>query len=361
MKKLLSLTLSVVIALSILIVPMGTSAKAKPKKPVKTYVAKSDEYFNSYGRAYSQGGKLYFHESYGETYLLTKTSGNPVGSYYTRGDTVYYYKRGNIYSVDTRGKNRKRLYGKANSHKLLGGYGSAVIITIIDENGNQRVSKIKDGKTTTLFERRIPNDGNDDYAYEYYNPWDLTLFSGKIYFNNENKVYDLATNKVKSFKASQIVGTKNYLYYVNKVNNLRRIDKYGSNQLLAKNITKIYTANDARTIVYGKKNPTTGKEYLYRKTDIYYQTYRLCSVEDLGATLGVEEKDTVINKAYFIPGKAYLLINTKIVLSVGSRGGAPTVLCKAEGENEICSLIYHCRKIYYEKSFYDPVNDITDW
>ncbi|MGN0477767.1 MAG: hypothetical protein ACI4HM_10585 [Ruminococcus sp.] len=353
MKKLLSLTLSVVIALSILIIPMGTGATTNSKKAVKTYVAKSDEYFTSYGRAYSQGRKLYFHESYGETYLLTNHSGNAVSNFYVRGDTVYYCKLGNVFSVSTTGTNRKKLYGKFNA-KMLGGYGSSVIFIADDENNRSTVYKIKNGKTFTLFTRSDVKD-----VYESKETWDVTLFSGRIYFNEENKVYDLATNKVKSFKASQIVGTKNYLYYVNRVNNLRRIDKYGTNQLLSKNITKIYTANDARTIVYGKKNPATGKEYLYRKTAIYYQTYRLCSVETLGATLGVEEKDTVINKSYFIPGKVYLLINERIVLSVGSRGGTPNVLCKAEGEYERCNLFCRYGEVHYGIVYYDA-DDFND-
>ncbi|MGN0462950.1 MAG: hypothetical protein ACI4HZ_10980, partial [Ruminococcus sp.] len=74
MKKLLSLTLAVVIALSILIVPMGASAttKGKTKTTVNTYIPKTDEYFTDDGRVYSQGRKLYFTNNDGETYLLTK-------------------------------------------------------------------------------------------------------------------------------------------------------------------------------------------------------------------------------------------------------------------------------------------------
>ncbi|MGN0477768.1 MAG: hypothetical protein ACI4HM_10590, partial [Ruminococcus sp.] len=90
MKKLLSLTLSVVIALSILIVPMGASAKAKPKKTVKTYIATGVEYITAEGKAYSQGRKLYFTHNNGETYNLTNHWGNAVRSFYVRGDTVYY-------------------------------------------------------------------------------------------------------------------------------------------------------------------------------------------------------------------------------------------------------------------------------
>ncbi|MGN1132379.1 MAG: hypothetical protein ACI4RL_05695 [Ruminococcus sp.] len=350
MKKLLSLTLAVVIALSILIVPMGTGATTNSKKTVKTYIATGVEYITSKGKAYSQGRKLYFTHNNGETYNLTNHWGNAVRSFYVRGDTVYYCKLGNVFSVDTKGENRKKLYGKEDADKILGGYGSAVIIFISDTN-NQSFKKIKDGKITTLFERSIPD--NDERFYEYYNALDVTLFNGRIYFNNNNKVYDLATNETKSFKASQIVGTENYLYYVNKVNNLRRIDKKGNNKLVAKNVTKLYASNDGATVVYGKKDTTTGKEYLYRRTGIKDQTYRLCSVEDLGATLGVEESKTNINCAYIVPGKVYLLINKKIVLSVGSKGGTPNVLCKSEGEYERCTLGYSHSEVYYYNEEYD--------
>lgn len=353
MKKLLSLTLAIVIALSILIVPMGASAKEKPKKPVKTYIATGDEYITAEGKAYSQGRKLYFTHNNGETYNLTNHWGNAVRSFYVRGDTVYYCKLGNVFSVDTKGENRKKLYGKGDTEKILGGYGSAVIIIIDDIQGRQKVCKIKNRKTTTLFERPKPKDNLYDDYYSYDTPWDVTLFNGRIYFINENKVYDLATNKTESFKASQIFDTKNYLYYVNKVNNLRRIDKKGNNKLVAKNVTRLYAANDGATVVFGKKNTTTGKEYLYRRTGIKDQKYRLCSVEDLGATLGTTESNTTINCAYIVPGKVYLLINERIVLNVGSKGGTPNVLCKSEGEYERCTLGYGHGKVFYYNWEYD--------
>ncbi|MGN0461432.1 MAG: hypothetical protein ACI4HZ_03220, partial [Ruminococcus sp.] len=264
-----------------------------------------------------------------------------------RGNRVYYNKIGNIYSVTTKGENRKRLYGNFGA-RMLGGYGSSVIFIADYEDNRDTVYRTKDGKTTTLFKRNVPED-----SYESEGNWDLTLFNGKIYDNSENKVYDLATNKVKSFKASQIVGTKNYLYYVNKVNNLRRIDKKGNNKLVAKNVTKMYTANDGATVVFGKKNTTTGKEYLYRRTGIKDQTFRLCSVEDLGATLGVEESNTTINCAYIVPGKVYLLVNRRIVLELNSKGGALTVLCKSEGYYERCTLGYGHGKVYYYNWEYD--------
>lgn len=352
MKKLLSLTLAIVIALSILIVPMGTSAKTKPKKSVNTYIAKSDEYFTDDGRVYSQGRKFYFTNNDGETFLLTKKSGNAVDFFYVRGNRVYYNKLGNIYSVTTKGENRKRLYGNFGA-RMLGGYGSAVIIIIDDIQGHEKVCKIKNRKTTTLFERPKPKDNLYDDYYSYDTPWDVTLFNGKIYDNSDNKVYDLATNKTESFKASQIVDTKNYLYYVNKVNNLRRIDKKGNNKLVAKNVTRLYASNDGATVVFGKKDTTTGKEYLYRRTGIKDQKYRLCSVEDLGATLGATESNTTINCAYIVPGKVYLLVNRRIVLEVNSKGGALTVLCKSEGYYERCTLGYGYGEVYYYNWEYD--------
>ena len=359
MKKLLSLTLAIVIALSILIIPMGASAKAKPKKSVNTYIAKSDEYITDKGRAYFSKGKLFFTNKKGKTYLLSNKPVNSSSSFYVRGDTVYFYTLGVIFSVSTTGKNFKRMYGKDDAYKLLGGYGSAIIISIIDNYDHERVCKIKDGKTTILFERNIPEPGHYTYPYEYYCHWDVTLFNGKLYDNSENKVYDLATNKVKSFKASQIIGTKNYLYYVNKLNNLRRIDKKGNNKLVAKNVTKLHTANDGATVVFGKKNTTTGKEYLYRKTGISDQIYRLCSVETLGATLDSEAYLTTINSAYIVPGKVYLLIDMRIVLCVNSKGGTPEVMCKAEGEYELCSLEYSFGKIKYGTQIYD-IDDFYD-
>ena len=49
----------------------------------------------------------------------------------------------------------------------------------------------------------------------------------------------------------------------------------------------------------------------------------------------------------------------RIVLCVNSKGGTPEVMCKAEGEYELCSLDYSFGKIKYGTQIYD-IDDFYD-
>lgn len=60
-------------------------------------------------KSYSKGAKFYFTHNNGETYNLTNHWDNTVRSFYVIGDTVYYCKLENVFSVTTKGENRKFL------------------------------------------------------------------------------------------------------------------------------------------------------------------------------------------------------------------------------------------------------------
>jgi len=174
MKKLLSILLSVIMAISVMIIPTSVSAK-KAKTVPNTYVATYDDILN-----FSKGtittdfwGPFAYYKNSGNKYITLDKYDTPYGyegifGYYVRGDKVYYCIKKEIFNdylyqiktVDLNGKNKKVLYkvkeSKISNVLLLGGYGSGAIF--YEKTYNKKVNKFcytvklfRNNKLTTLF------------------------------------------------------------------------------------------------------------------------------------------------------------------------------------------------------------------
>lgn len=80
----------------------------------------------------------------------------------------------------------------------------------------------------------------------------INVFNGKIYY--QNKAYNLANGKKTTFTAKEIYVTKNYMYYINKNNNLKSLDKKDVRRIVTKNVYKYYNSNNGSSVIYSKLN-----------------------------------------------------------------------------------------------------------
>ncbi len=339
MKKLLSIALATIIALSVLIMPATSVSAKKTKKVPKTYIANLYDYYTKKGRVYKKPYKsnnyLYFTNKKGKTIRLSKRI--EIRHFYVRGDTVYFEKGDRLFTVDLKGKEKKTKVDNVST--LYGGYGSAVIYRAF-----ACIEKYKDGKVTTLYKMK------GEYIDE--NPKDSYLFNGKVYIWEDKKVCDIATGKVKDFNSSQIVCTKNYLYYINKKHNLRRIDKQGNNKLVAKDVEKIIGVNDGATVAFTKKN-SKGVQVLYRRTTLKRDKIRLCTYDDIQKVAIPDQSGyNRIDKGCFENGKLYLLVNGNGIITVNINGGAPKLICGITNDYSIYVLEYdrYGKVRYYERA-----------
>ena len=232
MKKLLSILLSVIMAMSVIIIPTSVSAK-KAKTVPNTYVPSDMDETGvigvnvpNKGIVYKETYKLVLKKTNGKLVTLDKynRTSNSVSTYYIRGNSVYYGYRdkakknykSQIRKVDLDGKNKTTLYSKiyanGDAFYLIGGYGSGVIFSEKIYNKKNKtytyiVKMIRNKKVTTLF--KVNSKKKVDFK----------IFSGKVFYNN--KSYDLAKGKSTSYVAKRIYITKNYMYYINKKTTLR--------------------------------------------------------------------------------------------------------------------------------------------
>ena len=165
---------------------------------------------------------------------------------------------------------------------------------------------------------------------------EINLFDGKIYYGNK-KVYNLETGKTKSFKVKKIMVSKNYLYYLNVNNKLKRVAKNtGKKDTIATNVKDIYGANNGQSVIFSKLNGEND-EVLYRRTDLD-KTYTLCTLSDIvkvmGETYTIDENNPYyIEGGAFASGKVCLSLIDKdhttgmpAMVKVNSRGGNPSML-----------------------------------
>lgn len=299
MKKIISIILTILTLFSL--TATSVSAKAVKKDP-KTYVSERTSairyscYEFSKGKiTYDQGNEdfkencnLVYTNLKGNRYTIERGG---VEEFYARIDKVYYSKsipidtvdeygayvgryKYQIISSDLTGKNKKVLFTAKHDEdfRLVGGYGSSVIF-----KSKNQVYKWYKGKTTKLFKTK----SNET----------VKIFNGKIY--DCKIVYNLKTNKSKKFVVKQMDVTKKYLYYINKNDNLKRLDKQGNRETVDSKgkIGKIYRANDGQTVVYSKG--TGDKETFYRRTGLKKAPVRLASITELVNNLTFEkEQDT---------------------------------------------------------------------
>ncbi len=321
MKKIISILLTILTLFSL--TATTASAKAVKKNP-KTYVSECVERYACY--EFSKGKITYDirNEDFMENYTLFYTDLNGkrytiepreiIGEFYARIDKVYYSKiisfdeddNGNpegdckyqIISSDLKGKNKKVLFTAKHDEdfRLIGGYGSSVIFKSKDQ-----LYKWHKGKTTKLFKTKT------EYVTRglFLDDGTIKIFDGKIY---DHKIaYDLKTNKSKKFVAKQMDVTKKYLYYINKNDNLKRLDRQGNRETVDSKgkISEIYYANDGQTVIYSKgRGEFAGvgdKETFYRRTGLKKAPVRLASITELVNNLTFEkEQDTSYKKVYDI-------------------------------------------------------------
>ena len=342
MKKLVSAVLTFAMLITMFVVPVtGSSAKTKKKAPT-TYIATNKSYEVKNGSVFSfDKGTLQYRTKQGKTTTLAKFS-DPYYTckYYVRSKVVYYsYNTQNTHclmQVGLNGKNKKKLYSNKNSDvSIIGGYGSSVIF-----QRDEKICKYEDGKVKTLTKS---TDGDLIFLYL------TTIFNGKIYYNN--KSYDLATGKIKTFKADYTYSTKNYLYFVNSKMDLKRLDKSGKTNTVATKITDLNYV-DGDTVCYSKKN-SNNKEAFYKRTGIKNKAIQLCTWNDIYSKIkdreGLKLNSTHAVNMEIAGGKVYLsplimggmeydektdtfsdLITRQALLTVPAKGGTPKMIyeCK---------------------------------
>ena len=366
MKKMLSIILSLVMAMYILVVPASVSAKQTKKKP-NTYVATWSEVLN-----FSKGtitadywGAFAYYKNSGKNYIILDDYNTPYGGegilgYYVRGDKVYYCIKKErdldytyeIKTVDLNGKNQKVFY-KTNTSKvstlfLLGGYGSGAIFSELKRNRKTGINlytvKIfRNNKLTTLFKV------NSKKAI------DFNVFNGKIYY--QNKAYNLDNGKKTTFTAKEIFVTNKYMYYINKNNNLKSLDKNGVRRIVTKNVYRYYYGNNGSSVIYSKLN--SNKEEVFYKRTINQKEYKLCSWKDIIKASKFTEKSKHSGQlftALFYNNKVYF--NTgATVLNVNLTGGTPKLILKAE-DDYMTDMYLFGKKIVYKE--FNPMDYIVD-
>ena len=352
MKKLLSILLSVIMAMSVMIIPTSVSAK-KAKIVPNTYVPSDMDETGvigvnvpNKGIVYKETYKLVLKKTNGKLVTLDKynRTSNSVSTYYIRGNSVYYGYRdkakknykSQIRKVDLDGKNKTTLYSKiyanGNAFYLIGGYGSGVIFSEKIYNKKNKtytyiVKMIRNKKVTTLF--KVNSKKKVDFK----------IFSGKVFYNN--KSYDLAKGKSTSYVAKRIYITKNYMYYINKNNNLKSLDKKDVRRIVTKNVYKYYNANHSNDVVYSKLNKNK-EEVFYHRAGTSKEN-KLCTWGDIYKTATNYKTSPKVLRYYkdalLHNGKFYLsftvlgsdpLYDTSYITEVNLKNGKPIIYEKEE-------------------------------
>ena len=352
MKKLLSILLSVIMAMSVIIIPTSVSAK-KAKTVPNTYVPSDMDETGvigvnvpNKGIVYKETYKLVLKKTNGKLVTLDKynRTSNSVSTYYIRGNSVYYGYRdkakknykSQIRKVDLDGKNKTTLYSKiyanGNAFYLIGGYDSGVIFSEKIYNKKNKtytyiVKMIRNKKVTTLF--KVNSKKKVDFK----------IFSGKVFYNN--KSYDLAKGKSTSYVAKRIYITKNYMYYINKNNNLKSLDKKDVRRIVTKNVYKYYNANHSNDVVYSKLNKNK-EEVFYHRAGTSKEN-KLCTWGDIYKTATNYKTSPKVLRYYkdalLHNGKFYLsftvlgsdpLYDTSYITEVNLKNGKPIIYEKEE-------------------------------
>ena len=352
MKKLLSILLSVIMAISVIIIPTSVSAK-KAKTVPNTYVPSDMDETGvigvnvpNKGIVYKETYKLVLKKTNGKLVTLDKynRTSNSVSTYYIRGNSVYYGYRdkakknykSQIRKVDLDGKNKTTLYSKiyanGDAFYLIGGYGSGVIFSEKIYNKKNKtytyiVKMIRNKKVTTLF--KVNSKKKVDFK----------IFSGKVFYNN--KSYNLAKGKSTSYVAKRIYITKNYMYYINKNNNLKSLDKKDVRRIVTKNVYKYYNANHSNDVVYSKLNKNK-EEVFYHRAGTSKEN-KLCTWGDIYKTATNYKTSPKVLRYYkdalLHNGKFYLsftvlgsdpLYDTSYITEVNLKNGKPIIYEKEE-------------------------------
>lgn len=372
MKKLLSLILTIIITTGI-ITSLPFTAGAKTVKPKETtYIASGCVYNNTNGKVFANSKGLFSVDKDGNKVQLDAIPVNDYDpdndyydyydydytySFYIRGKRVYYTNGyDHIFSVKMDGTGKKDIgpcFGT-----MIGGYGTSAltVYTSRTKNGTEaKVYEIKGGKASVLLEtgKNVPH-----------------LFNGKIYYGN--KVFNIDTKKINSFSWKNpqpkvnkqyfysskstmderlLKVTKTHMYYVNKNNNLVRLDKNGNKKVVANKVTSVLGGNDNKNVIYIKKN-SKGVKTIYRQNrkgknialTNYNKIYNAFAEEFYYKSLD----DVVFDGAFLVNGKV-VLYNALEILCVDNKGGAV-----AKIDNCVDSIFYDievCGKTLYYREF----------
>ena len=352
MKKLLSVVLSVIMAMSVLVIPATVSAKETKKVPNTYFPTDMDETgvigvnVPNKGIVYKKTYKFVLKKTNGKLVTLDKYNGvdNYTTDYYVRGNSAYYGYRDKvkknykyqIRKVDLDGKNKTTLYSKTYANDdafyLIGGYGSGVIFSEKSYNKKNKtytyiVKMVRNKKVTTLL--KVNSKKKVDFK----------IFSGKVFYNN--KAYDLAKGKSTSYVAKEIYITKKYMYYINKNNNLKSLDKNGVRRIVTKNVYKYYNANHSNDVVYSKLN-SNKEEVFYHRAGTAKEN-KLCTASGIRKTATEDVTTSKIlgdyRKSLLYNGKFYLsftipgddpLYDTSFIIEVNLKNGKPVIYDKEE-------------------------------
>lgn len=352
MKKLLSVVLSVIMAMSVLVIPATVSAKETKKVPNTYFPTDMDETgvigvnVPNKGIVYEGTYKFVLKKTNGKLVTLDKYNrvDNYTTDYYVRGNSAYYGYRDKvkknykyqIRKVDLDGKNKTTLYSKTYANDdafyLIGGYGSGVIFSEKSYNKKNKtytyiVKMVRSKKVTTLL--KVNSKKKVDFK----------IFSGKVFYNN--KAYDLAKGKSTSYVAKEIYITKKYMYYINKNNNLKSLDKNGVRRIVTKNVYKYYNANHSNDVVYSKLN-SNKEEVFYHRAGTAKEN-KLCTASGIRKTATEDVTTSKIlgdyRKSLLYNGKFYLsftipgddpLYDTSFIIEVNLKNGKPVIYDKEE-------------------------------
>ena len=364
MKKLLSIILSLIMAMSVLVIPATVSAKETKKVP-NTYVANFDSVYNFSKGTISDDfwGPFSYYKKNSNKYVTIENT-TPYDSdstlgYYVRGNEIYYCfvetKYANfVYSIKTfniNNKKKKKFYEvtdkKVSSVRLIGGYGSGVIFVETKKKANNYTYDIKmlrNKKTTKLFSVKAK-----DYV-------DFYIFNGKIYYNN--KAYNIVNGKKTTFTTKKIYVTNNYMYYINKNNNLKSLDKKNVRRMVAKKVYKYYCSDNKNSVAYSKLD-SNGFEVFYQRNGTGKQ-YKLCTWKDILKASNIKnstlKRSDELSSGLFYKNKVYF--NTHFaILNVNAKGGTPKLVVKATDENITDMYIFGDKIIC---SQYNPDDYIVD-
>ena len=353
MKKLLSIILSLIMAMSVLVIPATVSAKETKKVPntyVPTYGIDDTNVAGitvpNKGIVHYSDRKLVLEKTNGKKVTLDmyKKSSNYIYNHYVRGNSTYYCYREQIKKnykfqirkVDLDGKNKTTLYSKIYANDdafyLIGGYGSGSIFYERSYNKKNKtyiyiVKIVRNKRVTTLF--KVNSKKKVDFK----------IFSGKVFYNN--KAYDLAKGKSTSYVAKEIHITKKYMYYINKNNNLKSLDKNGVRRIVTKNVYKYYNANNGNDVVYSKLN-SNKEEVFYHRAGTAKEN-KLCTASGIRKTATEDVTTSKIlgdyRKSLLYNGKFYLsftipgddpLYDTSFIIEVNLKNGKPVIYDKEE-------------------------------
>lgn len=311
MKKIISILLTVVMIFSF--VSVGITAYAKDKNVAKenTYIASQSTYLNGYGQVYAKGEyktpdesnpnlyvfvvSLVYIDADGKEVVIKEIQGDtPVLDMYIRGKTVYYSVSGStnvesgIYSIKSDGTGEKCLLKEGSS--LIGGYGEAPVI-----KQDKVLYKVVNGEKIKLQTLNSSKSG-------------ITLFNGKIYF--DNKAYNLDTNKTSKFTIKSAVSTKKYMYYTSGVDNLVMLDKSNQKTYLSKKVYDVHGGNNNKNVVFSKKD-SKGQITFYRSSSTN-KIYKLATYKNIYKAIKQNEDFEKMGKgsvsARFVNGKVVFLI-----------------------------------------------------